>query len=162
MASLFVVVALIVLTGVVYSLIQSSTSFKELMSDQVYDTEKISYIRIEKMGSPYDDENSVEITDPATIDRIINSFSNAKLWKTENYGRGTEYMIWVNVEYTPSSYILQNRILSRYLRIEDCIKNIPGATGWLMAMTSRSLKISLRKSRGRSRFPDIIVILITF
>ncbi|MGG4092412.1 hypothetical protein [Paenibacillus lautus] len=97
----FVVVALIVLTGVVYSLIQSSTSFKELMSDQVYDTEKISYIRIEKMGSPYDDENNVEITDPATIDRIINSFSNAKLWKTENYGRGTEYMIWVNVEYTP-------------------------------------------------------------
>ncbi|MGO4790524.1 hypothetical protein AB4124_24215 [Paenibacillus sp. 2KB_20] len=97
----FVVVALIVLTGVVYSLIQCSTSFKELMSDQVYDTEKISYIRIEKMGSPYDDENSVEITDPATIDRIINSFSNAKLWKTENYGRGTEYMIWVNVEYTP-------------------------------------------------------------
>lgn len=97
----FVVVALIVLTGVVYSLIQSSTSFKELMSDQVYDTEKISYIRIEKMGSPYDDENSVEITDPATIDRIINSFSNAKLWRTENYARGTEYRIWVNVEYTP-------------------------------------------------------------
>jgi hypothetical protein len=97
----FVVVALIVLTGVVYSLIQSSTSFKELMKDQVYDTEKISYIKIEKMSSPYDDENSVEITDPATIDRIINSFSNAKLWKTENYGRGTEYMIWVNVEYTP-------------------------------------------------------------
>ncbi|GIO97001.1 hypothetical protein J14TS5_20870 [Paenibacillus lautus] len=97
----FVVVALIVLTGVVYSLIQSSTSFKELMSDQVYDTEKISYIRIEKMGSPYDDENSVEITDPATIDRIINGFSNAKLWRTENYARGTEYRIWVNVEYTP-------------------------------------------------------------
>ncbi|MBT2762120.1 hypothetical protein [Paenibacillus sp. ISL-20] len=97
----FIVVALIVLTGVVYSLIQSSTSFKELMSDQVYDTEKISYIRIEKMGSPYNDENSVEITDPATIDRIINSFSNAKLWRTENYARGTEYRIWVNVEYTP-------------------------------------------------------------
>ncbi|WP_098743893.1 hypothetical protein [Paenibacillus sp. EZ-K15] len=97
----FVVVALIVLTGVVYSLIQSSTSFKELMSDQVYDTEKISYIRIEKMGSPYDDENSVEITDPATIDRIINSFSNAKLWRTENYARGMMYSIWVNVEYTP-------------------------------------------------------------
>ncbi|MGG4106376.1 hypothetical protein AAXB25_20940 [Paenibacillus lautus] len=99
----FVVVALIVLTGVVYSLIQSSTSFKELMSDQVYDTEKISYIRIEKMGSPYDDENSVEITDPATIDRIINGFSNAKLWRTENYARGMMYSIWVNVEYTPFS-----------------------------------------------------------
>ncbi|KOP68629.1 hypothetical protein AMS62_27885 [Bacillus sp. FJAT-18019] len=96
----FVVVTLIVLTGVVYSLIQSSTSFKELMKDQVYDTEKISFIKIDKMDSSYG-ENSVEITDPATIDRIINSFSSAKLWKTENYGRGTEYMIWVNVEYTP-------------------------------------------------------------
>ncbi|KOR89093.1 hypothetical protein [Paenibacillus solani] len=96
----FVVVALIVLTGVVYSLIQSSTSFKELMKDQVYDTEKISFMKIDKRDSSYG-ENSVEITDPATIDRIINSFSNAKLWKTENYGRGTEYMIWVNVEYTP-------------------------------------------------------------
>ncbi|MGG3283931.1 hypothetical protein [Paenibacillus solani] len=96
----FRVVALIIITGVVYSLVQSSTSFKELMKDQVYDTEKISFIKIDKMDSSYG-ENSVEITDPATIDRIINSFSNAKLWKTENYGRGTEYMIWVNVEYTP-------------------------------------------------------------
>lgn len=96
----FRVVALIIITGVVYSLIQSSTSFKELMKDQVYDPEKISSIRIDKMDRSYG-ENSVEITDPATIDRIINSFSNAKLWKIDNYGRGTEYMIWVNVEYTP-------------------------------------------------------------
>jgi len=74
----FRIVALVIIAGVVYSLIQSSTSFQELMKDQVYDTEKISSIKVDKRDNSYG-EDSVEITDPATINRIINSFSNAKL-----------------------------------------------------------------------------------
>ncbi|MHA2855606.1 hypothetical protein ACXZ7E_16535 [Paenibacillus lautus] len=96
----FAIVALIILSGAVFSLVQSRTTYKELMGDQIHDIQKIDHITIEKRGSSYG-ENRIKITDTATIERIMNSFSDAKLWRSDNYPRGTEYWIWINVEYKP-------------------------------------------------------------
>ncbi|MFB4327698.1 hypothetical protein [Paenibacillus sp. CR_12] len=96
----FAIVALIILSGAVLSLVQSRTTYKELMGDQIHDTQKIDQIVIEKRDSSYDAER-LKITDPATIERIMNSFSDAKLQRIEQYPRGTDYWIWINVEYKP-------------------------------------------------------------
>jgi hypothetical protein len=96
----FAIVALIILSGAVFSLVQSRTTYKELMGDQIHDTQKIDLITIEKRGSSYDEER-LKITDPATIERIMNSFSDAKLQRIDQHPRGTDYWIWINVEYTP-------------------------------------------------------------
>lgn len=99
----FTVVALIIVSGVVYSAFQSITSFQELVLDRYSDTKKISYISIEKYDDRLDENQTVKITDRETMDRIMENFSDVKLVRTENYARGTEYRIWINYEYTPFS-----------------------------------------------------------
>jgi len=68
------------------------------MGDQIHDTQKIDQIVIEKRDSSHDAER-LKITDPATIERILNSFADAKLQRIEQYPRGTDYLIWIDVEY---------------------------------------------------------------
>lgn len=94
----FAIVALIILSGAVFSLVQSRTTYKELMGNQIHDTQKIDKIIIERRGSSYDEER-ISISDPATIERILSSFSDAKLQRIEQYPRGTDYWIWIDVEY---------------------------------------------------------------
>ncbi|OMF80177.1 hypothetical protein [Paenibacillus glucanolyticus] len=94
------VVALIILSGVLYSVLQSVTSFRELVPDRYSDTQKIRDISIEKFGDRWDDIQRVEIMDPDMIDRIMNNFSEVKLIRTENYTIGTYYYIRINYEHT--------------------------------------------------------------
>ena len=86
--------ALILLSATVYSSIQFRTSFKELVLDQLKESETISEMSIGK-NRFRPNEQVLKITDPAVIDRIMNSFSEVKLRKNsvKDYG-GDEYEIW--------------------------------------------------------------------
>lgn len=85
---------LILLSASIYSAYQSRTSFKELVLDQLNEPGTISQMSIGK-NRFRPNEQVLKITDPAEIERIMNSFSEVKLRKTSrvDYG-GDEYEIW--------------------------------------------------------------------
>ncbi|WMT43132.1 hypothetical protein RE628_13190 [Paenibacillus sp. D2_2] len=73
-------VALILLSAAVYSVIQTRTSFKELVLNQMHEFDSVSEMRVSKnFNKP--DEQELKITDQATIKRIFNSLSDLKLLK---------------------------------------------------------------------------------
>lgn len=105
---------LIVISGTIYSAIQSRTSFKEMVLDQLYESETIDKIRIGK-NRFHPNEQMVEITDRAEIDRIMEGLSKVKLRKhTPTDYSGDEYEIWLNTQ--------RSRMIGVYLYGVDHIR----------------------------------------
>lgn len=85
---------LILISAMLYSAFQNRTSFKEMVLDQLNEPGTISHMSVGK-NRFRPNEQVIEITDPAEIERIMNSFSEVKLRKTSrvDYG-GDEYEVW--------------------------------------------------------------------
>ncbi|GAB6930382.1 hypothetical protein JCM10914A_43650 [Paenibacillus sp. JCM 10914] len=96
------IVGLILAIGFITNLIQSKSSFKELVLDQMPDR-PIERIYIDHQEAHYIPlEDQLVITDPATIDQIINNFSDIQLWATTSRGSGEWYRIYIGVQYGPN------------------------------------------------------------
>lgn len=91
-------ILLIVVAGITVSIVQSKSSFKELVLDHIKDTQEINYIIIVKNYSE-PDEKEIRITDESTIEDIINSFSDLNLKSTRNSQKpDTTYEIRVDAD----------------------------------------------------------------
>jgi hypothetical protein len=93
---------LILISAMIYSAFQNRTSFKELVLDQLIEPKTISHMSVGK-NRFRPNEQEIQITDPAEIERIMNSFSEVKLRKTSgvDYG-GDEYDVWFQGRNGPS------------------------------------------------------------
>ncbi|MFB4321608.1 hypothetical protein RB298_04620 [Priestia sp. BR_2] len=101
-----ILILLIVVAGITMSIIQSKSSFKELVLDHIKDTQEINYINIVKNYSE-PDEKEIRITDESTIHDIINSFSDLKLKSTRNtQNPDTTYEIRINADLSNNFTIL--------------------------------------------------------
>ncbi|ANY71280.1 hypothetical protein [Paenibacillus ihbetae] len=87
--------ALIVISGMVYGAHQSKASFKELLLDHLKESEKVIEMNVGKNRfGP--EEQVLKITDQDEIDRILNSFSEIKLRKSDSWNYDNdEYEIWL-------------------------------------------------------------------
>lgn len=78
----------------IYSAFQNRTSFKEMVLDQLNEPGTISHMSVGK-NRFRPNEQVIEITDPAEIERIMNTFSEVKLRKTSRVDHGDdEYEVW--------------------------------------------------------------------
>ncbi|WP_243390721.1 hypothetical protein [Paenibacillus sp. GM2FR] len=86
----------------IYSAFQNRTSFKEMVLDQLIEPKIISHMSVRKNRfGP--NEQEIQITDPAEIERIMNSFSEVKLRKTSNVDyRSEEYEVWLQGRNGPT------------------------------------------------------------
>lgn len=97
----FIIVALIILSGVVFEAILSRTSFHALVLDCIDNSKEISSIKVIKYdsieglklsGSEID--NRVTVTDKQMIDRMINNFSDIQLGRVNQVPK-EEPTYWV-------------------------------------------------------------------
>lgn len=97
---------LILLSATVYSASQNRTSFKELVLDQLKESGSIRELNILKNRNRSNEE-PLNITDQAEIDRIVTSFSDLELRKNSVEDQsGDEYEIRLSTEYGPTFTIV--------------------------------------------------------
>lgn len=89
----FSVVLVVAVSGILFNIYQSFTSFRTLVLNPIEkDSRKITSIEVIKtkmsegikLNENKEIENRVEVTDKATVDKIINDFSKVKLMRTDD------------------------------------------------------------------------------
>lgn len=103
-------VLLIILSGIIFSAVQSRTSFKKLVLDQMGNSQEISSLRLgkESKGPEY---KAIEITDEQTIHRIMNALSDIQLSRTSNSNSlmvDDSYWLWIYPKHGPTFKVIIN------------------------------------------------------
>ncbi|SMF84461.1 hypothetical protein SAMN05661091_2626 [Paenibacillus uliginis N3/975] len=113
-------VALIVLSALVFSAIQSRTSFKALVLDQMGESQEIRSIHLMKEFHELDDLG-IKITDRKTINMIMNVFADIKLRVSDSDSPIGEasYRMYIHPKNGPTFSVLFND--QNLMRIDNSI-----------------------------------------
>lgn len=94
------IVALLILSGLIISEINSRTSFKELVIDQIGDSHGSQEIFLISI-SEWDDNSlnkSIERTDIETINKVMNVFTDLKLKRSKSNHPDLSESYWVTIQ----------------------------------------------------------------
>lgn len=107
---LVTVVLLIILSGIVFSAIQSRTSFRKLVLEQMDNSQEISSLRLLKEFKGPEDK-AIEITDEQTINMIMNALADIQLSRTSDNNSPMvheSYWLWIYPKHGPIFDVIIN------------------------------------------------------
>lgn len=115
------IVALIIISAIIFDLIQSRTSFKALVLDHIGETQEIEELQLYKISNTIE-EPGMRITDPNTINMIMDSFKDIKLMATDRYYLYEDsYRMYISPKKGPTFHVTFND--QNIIRISNSISS---------------------------------------